>query len=67
MTRWNCKAHCKKYNYCEELDNCIVAKEMKRIEKPRRKGRIDLVYEADMGGIGEAKYENCVYGTHKGE
>lgn len=62
--RWNCKK-CRKYKRCEKLDRCIVARELKRIESPRRSGKIEIIYESEMDGSGMERFENCIYGTGK--
>ncbi len=63
--KWNCKKHCKKYKHCIELQKCIVAKELKRLEHPRRKGHIEIVFESEMAGTSHERFENCVWGTRK--
>ena len=66
---------------CPKLDHCTLRynknkgemepscpkmrAELNRIEKPRRKGRVELVYESDMTGESRIKFENCLWGSVK--
>lgn len=68
--KWNCKEMCKKYNNCVDTDRCIVPsvrRGLKRIENPRRKGRIELIYESEMSELSAGKFEGCVWGDGKKE
>lgn len=67
MTRWSCKEMCRKYHVCVELDRCIVARQVNRIDNPRRKIRIEIIYEWELGGTSHERYINCVWGTGKDE
>lgn len=53
--------------YKPELNEWVVTckrmrAELWRVENPRRKGRIEVVYEAEMEGLGHCKFINCVWG-----
>lgn len=59
--KWSCK-DCAKYDRCRTLENCYVAREMRRIDNPRRKHKVILVYESTMDKTQHNLWVNVVYG-----
>ena len=45
----------------------VMRAELRRVENPRRKKRIEVVYESDMPGSSQSKFEGCVWGNVKDE
>jgi hypothetical protein len=69
-----CKDSCPKYDHdnsrCKhtKADNCHYLKvDLNRITNPRRKHRIDIVFQSNMDRVETIIYDNRVYGAFQGE
>jgi len=68
MKHGHCRDNCHKYDKCSSVSECHYMKaDLKRITKPRRRHRIELVFESELTGNGLAKWNNCIYGAFEDE
>ena len=61
----HCK-HCPKYHCCVKICRLVFV-ELNRVAKPRRKHRIEIIFECEMTGTSLMKWNNCIYGAFDDE